>query len=123
MLLEKIDAQKKSFTLKFADSDVVGVMFGTDKWGYNEMRVEVSKKDAEDNFTERFELRYTWNFQMEEAPPFVMDMMSLIHRLAKMNADNEVPLSVGEKMKKCAKCEEMEDKCECEEPEWMDEEE
>jgi hypothetical protein len=87
MLLERVDAQKKSFTLKFADTDVVSVAFGSERWGYNEMRVDVSKKDEDDSYTERFELRYNWNSELEETPAFVMDMMSLIHKIGKMTAE------------------------------------
>jgi hypothetical protein len=95
MLLEKIDAQKKSFTLRFSDTDVISVAFGADKWGYNEMRVEVSKKEPgeepniPDTMTERFAISYHWNPEMEETPAFVMDMMSLLHKLGKVKAEIE----------------------------------
>ena len=96
MLLEKTDAAKKSFTLKFADSDVVYVNFGADKYGFNEMKVEVSRRDEEDTFVERFAILYTWNSEMEEAPAFVMDMMGLLHKVGKMNAEVEVEAETEE---------------------------
>ncbi len=89
MLLEKIDAAKKSFTLKFADSDVVYVNFGADKYGFNEMKVEVSRKDEEGTFVERFAILYTWNSEMDEMPAFVMDMMGLLHKVGKMETGAE----------------------------------
>jgi uncharacterized membrane protein len=96
MLLEKIDAAKKSFTLKFADSDVVYVNFGADKYGFNEMKVEVSRKDEEGTFVERFAILYTWNSEMEEMPAFVMDMMGLLHKVGKMDAAVEEEEVEGE---------------------------
>ena len=89
MLLEKIDAAKKSFTLKFADTDVVYVNFGADKYGFNEMKVEVSRKDEEGTFVERFAILYTWNSEMDEMPAFVMDMMGLLHKVGKMETGVE----------------------------------
>lgn len=96
MLLEKIDAAKKSFTLRFSDSDVVSVLFGADKWGYNEMRVEVTKKEPNidptmsDTLVEKFMISYHWNPELEETPAFVMDMMSLLHKLGKVKGELEV---------------------------------
>ena len=96
MLLEKIDAAKKSFTLKFSDSDVVSVLFGADKWGYNEMRVEVTKKEPNvdpamsDTLVEKFMISYHWNPELEETPAFVMDMMSLLHKLGKVKGALEI---------------------------------
>lgn len=89
MLLEKVDAAKKSFTLKFADTDVVYVNFGADKYGFNEMKVEVSRKDEEGTFVERFAILYTWNSALDEAPAFVMDMMGLLHKVGKMETSEE----------------------------------
>lgn len=102
MLLEKIDAAKKSFTLKFSDSDVVSVLFGADKWGYNEMRVEVTKKEPNvdpamsDTLVEKFMISYHWNPELEETPAFVMDMMSLLHKLGKVKGELEVEEVVEE---------------------------
>ena len=96
MLLEKIDAAKKSFTLRFSDSDVISVLFGADKWGYNEMRVEVSKREPatepnmSDTLIEKFMISYHWNPELEETPAFVMDMMSLLHKLGKVKGALEV---------------------------------
>ncbi|MCK4975601.1 MAG: hypothetical protein KAS36_01565 [Anaerolineales bacterium] len=96
MLLEKIDAATKSFTLRFSDSDVVSVLFGADRWGYNEMRVEVSKKEPAtephepDTLIEKFMISYHWNPELEETPAFVMDMMSLLHKLGKVKGALEV---------------------------------
>lgn len=120
MLLEKIDAQKKSFTLKFSDSDVVSVLFGADKWGYNEMRVEVTKKEPSedvnmpDKLIERFMISYHWNPELEETPAFVMDMMSLLHKLGKVKGELEV--EEGAEMM-CKECEKTEKECDCEDPE------
>jgi hypothetical protein len=94
MLLEKIDAAKKSFTLRFSDSDVVSVLFGADKWGYNEMRVEISKKEPatephmSDTLVEKFMISYHWNPELDETPAFVMDMMSLLHQLGKIKEEH-----------------------------------
>jgi len=135
MILENVDVAKKTFTLKFSDSDVAHMSFGADKWGYTEMRVEVTKKDEEGKFMEGFSISYHWDSSKEEAPAFVMDMMSLLHKLGKMESsaggeevqtDMDAPnpeTVAGEeaeeaqkKKMECQKCGEMEEKCECEEP-------
>ena len=133
MILEKIDAQKRSFTLRFSDMDVVSVAFGADKWGYNEMRVEVSKKETAeepnmpDTPTERFSISYQWNPEMEETPAFVMDMMALLHQLGKVKAEVEEEEEVIEEETAaemmCKKCEKTEKECSCEDPELMEMEE
>jgi len=123
MLLEKIDAAKKSFTLKFSDTDVVSVAFGADKWGYNEMRVEISKKEMsedpmmEDKMVERFTISYQWNPEMEETPAFVMDMMALLHQLGKVKGALEVDEIEEAAEMMCKKCEKTEKECDCEDPE------
>jgi hypothetical protein len=95
MLLEKIDAQKKSFTLKFSDKDIVAVMFGADKYGYHEMRVEAARREPSENPNEpdmlidKFVIQYHWNPELDDAPPFVMDMMAMLHKLGKVNAADE----------------------------------
>lgn len=86
MILENVDVAKQTFTLKFSDSDVVHMTFGADKWGYTEMRVEVTKKDEDGKFIEGYNISYHWDSSKEEAPAFVMDMMSLLHKLGKVGA-------------------------------------
>ena len=103
MILENVDVAKKTFTLKFSDSDVAHMSFGADKWGYTEMKVEITKKDEDGKFMEGFSISYHWDSAKDEAPAFVMDMMSLLHKLGKIGSsageevapDMEVPTSVG----------------------------
>lgn len=89
MILEKIDAQSRAFTIRFSESDVIHLSFGADKYGYTEMRVGVVKKDDEDNMLENFTISYSWNSDMEEAPAFVMDMMTLLNRIGRLGASTE----------------------------------
>jgi len=104
MILENVDVAKKTFTLKFSDSDVAHMSFGADKWGYTEMRVEITKKDEDGKFMEGFSISYHWDSAKDEAPAFVMDMMSLLNKLGKIgsaageNVDTvaETPEVVGE---------------------------
>ena len=86
MILENVDVAKQTFTLKFSDSDVVHMTFGADKWGYTEMRVEITKKDEDGKFMEGYNISYHWDSSKEEAPAFVMDMMALLHKLGKVGA-------------------------------------
>ena len=135
MILENVDAAKKTFTLKFSDSDVAHMSFGADKWGYTEMRVEITKKDEDGKFMEGFSISYHWDSSKDEAPAFVMDMMSLLHKLGKMGSsaggeevqtdmDAPTPETVAgeeeeaqeKKKMKCQKCGKMEEECDCEEP-------
>lgn len=135
MLLEKIDAAKKSFTLKFSDKDVAAVMFGADKYGYHEMRVEVSRKEPSEDPTmpdmmiDKFIIQYHWNPDLDEAPPFVMDMMAMLHQLGKVNAsfDEEVVEEEVEEVVEeaevemmCKKCDKTEKECGCPEPELVE---
>jgi isopenicillin N synthase-like dioxygenase len=86
MILENVDVAKQTFTLKFSDSDVVHMNFGADKYGYTEMRVEVTKRDEDGKFMEGYNISYHWDSSKEEAPAFVMDMMSLLHKLGKIGS-------------------------------------
>lgn len=108
MILENVDVAKRTFTLKFSDADIAHMSFGADKYGYTEMSVEITKKDEEGNFMEGFRISYHWDAKKDEAPAFVMDMMSMLHKLGKIGSasggenvdttaeDAPVP-SVGEK--------------------------
>jgi hypothetical protein len=87
MILENVDVAKKTFTLKFSDEDIAHMSFGADKYGFTEMRVEVSKKDEDGKFMEGFMISYHWDAKKDEAPAFVMDMMSMLHKLGKIGAD------------------------------------
>jgi hypothetical protein len=87
MILTNVDVAKRSFTLKFSDTDIAHMNFGADKYGYTEMRVEVVKKDEKGNFMEGFMISYHWDSKKDEAPAFVMDMMSMLHKLGKLGAD------------------------------------
>jgi len=87
MILENVDVAKKTFTLKFSDADIAHMSFGADKYGYTEMRVEVTKKDEEGKFMEGFSISYHWDAKKDAAPAFVMDMMSMLHKLGKICAD------------------------------------
>jgi len=86
MILENVDVAKRSFTLKFSDTDIAQLTFGADKYGYTEMRVEVVKKDEEGNFIEGFSISYHWDSKKEEAPAFVMDMMAMLHKLGSLGS-------------------------------------
>ena len=86
MILENVDAAKRTFTLKFSDTDIVHMTFSVDKWGYTEMRVEITKKDDDGKFMEGFTVSYHWNSEKDEAPAFVMDMMSLLNKLGKLGS-------------------------------------
>ena len=105
MILENVDVAKKTFTLKFSDSDVAHMNFGADKYGYTEMRVEITKKDEDGKFMEGFSISYHWDASKDEAPAFVIDMMSLLHKLGKTGSaagdkvaetPMEVPTTRGE---------------------------
>ena len=103
MILENVDVAKKTFTLKFSDSDVAHMNFGADKYGYTEMRIEVTKKDEDGKFMEGFSISYHWDASKDEAPAFVIDMMSLLHKLGKIGSAaggdsvvEETPTTVGE---------------------------
>ena len=135
MIVENVDVAKRTFTLKFSDTDIAHMSFGADKWGYTEMRVEITKKDDAGNFMEGFSISYHWDSKKDEAPAFVMDMMSMLHKLGKLGAaaggetveetptdmDAPTPETVTEEeaqknKMKCKKCGEMEENCECDEP-------
>ena len=86
MILENVDVAKKTFTLKFSDSDIMHMNFGADKWGYTEMRVEVQKKDEDGKFIEGYTVSYHWDSSKEELPAFVMDMKEMLNKLGKIGS-------------------------------------
>lgn len=110
MILENVDVAKRSFTLKFSDTDIAHMSFGADKYGFTEMTVEVSKRDEDGKFMEGFRISYHWDASKDEAPAFVMDMMAMLHKLGKIGTaagenvdtvvetDSEVPTAGGEEV-------------------------
>jgi hypothetical protein len=117
MLLEKINAAKKAFALKFQDTDVVEISFHADKSGYNEMHMSVRKQEeaGSEYYSDVFGIRYSWDGRKEDSPAFVMDMMALLHQMGKINAENgDIPEDAPEEVVEVMSGEEEEEEVEVE---------